>query len=111
MDTQLRSVREVNGYHIKAEDGEIGHVEDFIVEDDVRTIRYMIDDTRNWLPGWKVMVSPGWINSISWAENKVGVDLTVEAIKNGPEYDPSAPVNHEYEIRLNDFYRRPKYWE
>ena len=51
MDTQLRSVREVNGYHIKAEDGEIGHVEDFIVEDDVRTIRYMIDDTRNWLPG------------------------------------------------------------
>lgn len=71
-------------------------MEDFIIEDDVWTIRYMIVDTRNWLPGRKVLVSPGWINSISWTENTVGVDLSVEVIKNGPEYDPSAPVNREY---------------
>jgi hypothetical protein len=110
-DSHLRSVKEINGYHIQAEDGEIGHVKDFIIEDDVWTIRYMIVDTRNWLPGRKVLVSPGWINSISWAENKVGVDLAVEAIRNGPAYDPSAPVNREYEVRLYDFYGRPKYWE
>jgi hypothetical protein len=109
-ESHLRSCMEVKGYHIQAEDGEIGHVEDFIVEDDVWTIRYMIIDTRNWLPGRKVLVSPGWISSLNWAENKVGISLTVEAIKNGPEFDPSKPVNREYETRLYDFYGRPKYW-
>lgn len=109
--SHLRSVKEIKGYHIKAEDGEIGHVEDFIVEDEVWTIRYMVVDTRNWLPGRKVLVSPGWIKAISWAENEVVVSLTVEGIKNGPEYDPSQPINREYEVLLYDFYGRPKYWE
>ena len=110
-ESHLRSVSEIKGYHIQAEDGEIGHVEDFIVEDDVWTIRYMVVDTRNWLPGRKVLVSPGWVESFSWADNKVSVGLTTEAIKTGPEYDPSEPINREYETRLYDFYGRPKYWE
>lgn len=109
--SHLRSVEEVNGYHIRAQDGEVGHVEDFIIEDDVWTIRYMVVDTRNWLPGRRVLVSPGWITSMSWIEKEVGVDLTVEAIKNAPEYDPSSPVNREYEVRLYDFLGQPKYWE
>ncbi len=85
-------------------------VEDFIFEDDVWTVRYMVVDTRNWLPGRKVLVSPGWINSISWTERMVGVDLTIEAIKNAPEYDFSTPVTREYEVRLFDFYGHHKYW-
>ncbi|MDA3971437.1 MAG: PRC-barrel domain-containing protein [Desulfobulbaceae bacterium] len=110
-DPSLRSATEVRGYKIQATDDEIGHVEDFIFDDETWTIRYMVVDTRNWLPGRKVLVTPAWINSIDWKENKVSVDLTVEAIKNSPEYDPSAPVNREYEVRLYDFYGRPKYWE
>ena len=34
-DSHLRSTNEVTGYHIDAADGEIGHVEDFIVDDEV----------------------------------------------------------------------------
>ena len=110
-DRHLRSAREVTGYRIQATDDEIGHVRDFILDDETWTIRYMVVDTRNWLPGKKVLVAPVWINSIDWAENRVKVDLTTEAVKNSPEYDPSAPVNREYEERLYDFYGRPKYWE
>ncbi len=110
-DPHLRSASEVKGYHIKARDEEIGHVEDFIVDDQTWTIRYMIIDTSNWWPGSrKVLVPPTWIDSVAWAESKVRVDLTVEQIRLGPEYDPSAPVNREYETRLYDFYGRPKYW-
>jgi hypothetical protein len=109
--THLRSAKEVTGYHIHATDGDIGHVDDFIMEEGVWVIRYMIVDTRNWLPGRKVLVSPGWIESINWDENRVHVNLTRKAIKEGPEYDPSMPVNREYEVRLYDFYGRPKYWE
>ncbi|MCJ7685043.1 MAG: PRC-barrel domain-containing protein [Desulfobacteraceae bacterium] len=110
-DPYLRSATEVMGYHIQATDDEIGHVEDFIFDDETWTIRYMVVDTRNWLPGRKVLVTPDWIDSVDWEESKVRVDLTSEEVKNSPEYDPSAPVNREYELRLYDFYGRPKYWE
>jgi hypothetical protein len=110
-DPYLRSSTEVIGYHIQATDDEIGHVEDFILDDENWTIRYMVVDTRNWLPGRKVLLTPAWIDSVDWGNNKVSVDLTREQVKDSPEYDPSAPVNREYEVRLYDFYGRPKYWE
>lgn len=109
-DVHLRSVGEVTGYHIQATDDEIGHVKDFIIDDETWTIRYMVVDTRNWLPGKKVLVSPTWIASIDWAESKVKIVLTRKQVKESPVYDPSAPVNREYEEQLYDFYGRPKYW-
>lgn len=110
-DDHLRSFNEVIGYHIQARDNEIGHVEDFVVEDETWTIRYMVVDTSNWLSGRKVLVTPTWIDSVDWAQSKVSVDLTREQVKNSPEYDPAAPVNRIYEARLYDFYGRPKYWD
>jgi hypothetical protein len=110
-DPNLRSVAEVTGYHIAAVDGEIGHVEDFIVEDRTWWIRYVVVDTRNWLPGKKVLAAPQWMRRISWSDRTASVDLTREQLKNCPEYDPSAPVNREYEARLYDYYGRPRYWE
>jgi hypothetical protein len=109
-DRHLRSSREVIGYHIDAIDGEIGHVENFVVDDETWIIQYMVVDTRNWLPGRKVLVAPTWVEEIDWAEQEVEVDLHRKTIKNSPEYDPSAPVNREYEVQLYDYYGRPKYW-
>jgi uncharacterized protein YrrD len=109
-DVHLRSSREVEGYHIQARDGEIGHVEDFIVDDETWRLRYLVVDTRNWWPGKKVLVAPEWIARISWEEALVHVDLTREAIKAGPEFDPGQPINREYEARLYDYYGRPVYW-
>jgi hypothetical protein len=109
-DQHLRSSREVVGYHIHAINGEIGHVENFIVDDETWIIQYMVVDTRNWLPGRRVLVAPTWVKKIDWAEQEVEVDLHQETIKNSPEYDPSAPVNREYEAQLYDYYGRPKYW-
>jgi hypothetical protein len=110
INRHLRSVKEVNGYHIRAADGEIGHVEDFILDDDDWTVRYMVIDTQNWLPGKKVLISPAWVEEVKWPERKVRVDLSRELIKNSPEYDPDEPVNKRFEERLYDYYGRPKYW-
>jgi sporulation protein YlmC with PRC-barrel domain len=109
-DPNLRSTREVVGYHIQARDGEIGHVEDLIVDDETWTVRYMVVDTKNLLPGKKVLVAPTWIDGISWSDSKVAVDMTTAQIKDSPEYTPSAPVNRELEERLYDYYGRPYYW-
>jgi hypothetical protein len=107
-DTHLRSVNEVTGYHIRARDGEVGHVEDFIIDDQRWEINYLVVDTRDWLPGRKVLVSPSWIAEVSWPGRQVHVDLSQETIKNSPEYDPATPINEGYAERLHNFYGRSK---
>jgi sporulation protein YlmC with PRC-barrel domain len=98
-DTHLRSIRDVAGYHIRANDGEIGHVEDFLVNEETWAIEHMVVDTRNWLPGKKVLVAPQWIDSISWVERKVVIKKSREEIKTGrlgPPYDPAAAVKRTH---------------
>lgn len=109
-DTHLRSSREVTGYHIEASDDEIGHVDDFIIDTDDWPIRYMVVDTRNWLPGKKVLISPGWIKSVDWVDQVVRVDMTRDQVKGSPPFNPEACVNREYELRLYDYYGRQRYW-
>ncbi len=114
-DPTLRSAREVTGYRIQAADGEIGHVEDLILDDEglapgLWVFRYLVVDTRNWLPGRKVLVAPLWADQISFDEQKVHIGLRREEIEQSPEYDPRVPINREYEEILFDFYGKPKYW-
>src|SRR5664280_2034718 len=109
-DSHLRSNDAVIGYDIEAADGEIGHVNGFVVDDEAWAIRYIEVATRNWWPGKKVLVSPAWIERVSWTESKVCVGLSREAIKNGPEYAESMPITREYENRLYFHYGRPPYW-
>lgn len=105
-DPDLRSARETIGDAIAARDGEIGHVEDLLADDQGWRLRYLVVDTRNWLPGRKVLVAPHWIRGIDWAERRVAVDLTREAVRTSPEYDPRAPVEPRYEASLHEHYDR-----
>jgi len=110
-DAHLRSMQEVAGYHIQADDGELGHVEDFIIDDQTWAIRYLIINTGNWWLGKKVLVSPLWIGRVSWDESKVFVNLTREAIKQSPEYTELSLLTRDYEIGLHGHYNRKGYWE
>ncbi len=109
-DVHLRSTHDVSGHHLQATDGEIGHVEDFIVDDATWAIRYLIIDTRNWWPGKKILVSPQWIQRISWSESKVFIDLNREAVKQSPEFTEGALLDRDFEKRLHEHYKRPGYW-
>lgn len=88
-DHHLRSVSEVRGYHVLGSDGPIGHIEDFILDDQSWQLRYLLVDTSNWWFGKKVMVSAGWTTNISWPERKVRFELSREAIKACPKWDDS----------------------
>ena len=109
-DSHLRSTEGVKGYHIEAADGEIGHVDGFVMDDEAWALRYIEVATRNWWPGKKVLVAPAWIERVSWTDSKVYVGLSREAIQNGPEYVESKPITREYENRLYFHYGRPPYW-
>ncbi|THB78457.1 MAG: PRC-barrel domain containing protein [Desulfobacteraceae bacterium] len=107
-ENHLRSIKEVTGYDIKASDGNIGHVEDFIMDDDTWALRYVIVDTRNWLPGGKKVLLPlTWAESVSWTRAEFEVNLSKSEIENCPEFDPEKPINVEYEARVYDYYGRP----
>lgn len=101
-DPHLRSISEVTGYRIHAVDGEIGDVVDFIIDDKTWKVYFLVVDTGHWFPGKKVLIAPKWISKVKWADSSVYVDITVNAVKNSPEYDPTIPIPEKYE---NDFYR------
>jgi len=109
-DPHLRSSNEVNSYCIHASDGEIGHVEDFVLDDKDWAIRYLIINTGTWWPGNKVLISTQWIERVSWDQSKVFVNLSRETIKHSPDYTDELLLSRDYEIGLHGHYNRKGYW-
>jgi len=109
-DPHLRSACVVSGFFIQAKDGEIGHVEDFIIDDLTWAIRYLAIETRNWWPGKHVLVSPKWIKRVSWTDSKVVVDLSRAEIKKSPAYTAESLPTRDYENGLHKHYNRQGYW-
>jgi hypothetical protein len=103
-DPHLRSTTAVTGYHIHASDGEIGHVEDFLIADGDWSIHYLIADTKNWWPGKKVLVSPGLAIRIDWTGRVVNLSTTRQSLKNAPAYDASTIVDRTYERNFHSHY-------
>jgi len=103
-DPHLRSIAEVIGYHIHATDGELGHVEDFLLDDAGWGIRYVAVDTRNWWPGKKVLISPRSVREIDWANRLMHLDVDRQKVKDSPAYDPTMTVDQTYEERFHDHY-------
>lgn len=100
----LRSGKEVRNYRIQAEDGDIGHVDDFILESPDWTIRYLEVDTRNWLPSKHVLISPTWLDAIDWASQRVRTSVQRETIRTAPPYDPKVLNSREYQVQLYGHY-------
>jgi sporulation protein YlmC with PRC-barrel domain len=109
-DPDLRSYDEVRGYDVIANDGDIGHIEDFLIDDDTWAIRYLIINTHDWLPGKKVLLSPEWIDNVVWATKDISVPLERDTIKQAPEYTSGTEVTREYENKLHNHYQRKGYW-
>ena len=103
----LRSSNAVIGHHIEATDGEIGHLEDLLVDDYTWAIRYLIVNTSNWWGGQRVLIGPHSIKDVSWSEAKVSVDLTRQAVKDAPAYASAAQVDRQSEPALSGHYGRP----
>jgi len=73
-------------------------------------VRYVVIDTRNWLPGRKVIIAPDWVTRIDWHDRSLSVEHSKDEIRGSPPYAPNQPVNRQYEARLYDYYGRRKYW-
>ncbi|MGH9810573.1 MAG: PRC-barrel domain-containing protein, partial [Terriglobia bacterium] len=96
-DSHLRSANEVIGYEIMASDGPIGGVKNLFFDDESWAILHIAVDTRKWLPGKHVLLSPESIERISWLDHEMSVNMTRHAVETSPHYDPSRPPLREHE--------------
>jgi hypothetical protein len=109
-DPHLRSCKAVIGYHIRATDGEIGHVSGLLVDEQTWAVRYLVIDTSNWWLGHQVLISPEWIDEVRWDDQTVSIDLKRQTVKNAPPYDSTEELNRKLEIGLYRHYDRSGYW-
>ena len=80
----LDSVKGTSGFHIHARNGEIGHVDDFLIGEDSWRIRYLLVDTSNWIGGRSVVVSADAVERVDKGDHKLYVAADRDAIKNAP---------------------------
>ena len=109
-DQHLRSCEAVKGYHIHATDGDIGHVDGFLVDEQTWAIQYLIVNTSNWWLGHQVLIAPAWFEDVSWVYSKVTTSLTRQDVKNAPAYDSHLALNRSDEEGIYRHYQRQGYW-
>lgn len=89
-DSHLRSTHAISGYHIETTDGELGHLRDFIIDDETWHIEYLVIEMHSWLTGKKVLIARKHIKGIQWATSKVLVDVSNYTLENSTLYEESA---------------------
>ncbi|BBP04990.1 hypothetical protein TPL01_25810 [Sulfuriferula plumbiphila] len=109
-DPHLRRCKTVMTYHIQATDGDIGHVQGLLVDEETWSIRYMIVNTSNWWLGHQVLIAPQWIQDVSWPDATVSINLTRQAVKDAPPYDSAAQLDREQEMGIYKHYGLVGYW-
>jgi uncharacterized protein YrrD len=110
-DTHLRSCMVVMSYHIHASDGEIGHVDGMLVDEETWAIRFLIVNTSNWWIGHQVLIAPNLINDVSWDDGTVSLNVTQQQVEDAPPYDQSVQVDHMQEVSIYKHYGNMAYWE
>jgi len=106
-DAHLRSFVDVVGYRLHAVDGEIGHVENFLLDNSDWSLGYFIVDTSNWWFGKRVLIAPVAVTSIEWSDRRVNVDVTREQVETSPTWDPLVAFQDVYAKQLHKHYGWP----
>lgn len=91
-DPHLRSAQEVNGYRIQANDGEIGHISDFLMDGQSWAIRHLVIKTGGWFSGREVQIPVESVEQVKYAQEAVSVNLSREVIRTSPQYHLPLPV-------------------
>ncbi len=107
----LRTTKDMNGFAIRATDGEIGEVSDFYFDDDSWVVRYLVVDTGSWLLDRRVLISPLSLGIPRWDEKLLPVSLTMAQVRDSPDVDTQRPVSRQHEIQWLGYYGYPYYWE
>ena len=88
-DAHLRSAQAMNGYHLQASDGIVGHVCDFMMDDKSWAISQLVIKIGHRFAGKEVRIPMSQVGRISYDESTVFVNLTQEAVGWSPAHHVS----------------------
>ena len=63
--------------------------EDLVIDDATWMLPQLVIDTRNWLPGRKVVIDTSRLRSVDWANRHIVVDMSRRDVESSPETDRS----------------------
>ncbi|MHB1843981.1 MAG: PRC-barrel domain-containing protein [Deltaproteobacteria bacterium] len=106
----LRSLRDLERYEVSATDGDIGRVGDFFLDDERWAIRHLVVETRGFLDGRRVLISPISFRRAEWSTRRFQLDLTKQKVKDSPGVDLDKPVSRQHERDFYRYYGYPYYW-
>jgi hypothetical protein len=90
--------------------GEIGHVCNFLFDDQSWMIRYAVVDVRTWLSRHDVLIAVAAMDQPDWTKKTFRVHLTKEQVRHSPDVDSRKPVSRQQEIAMKEYYGWPAYW-
>jgi hypothetical protein len=82
----LHKTQKMIGYHIRAKDGDIGHLDELLF-DEGWSIRYLVVDTSNWVGGRSVLIAASEVSELDSPGKVISVRLTQDQIRNGPSVE------------------------
>ncbi len=106
----LLNVNRIKGFGIHATDGDIGRAKEVYFDDRECVIRYLVANTRRWLPGRIVLVPSSALRKPDCARKRIMLTLSKEQVENSSDPDKNRPVNREREYELNQQYGWKIYW-
>lgn len=90
----LQSLKQLIGFGLDDAEGNVGHIEDLIVDDDSWHCRHLVVNGEIRLGGRRTLVPTDWLGSVHLLEHRVDALVPRARIESQPEFHPEAPVYH-----------------
>lgn len=110
-ENHLRSAKEVAGYRVMATDGEVGHLDDFLMDPTNWAIRYLAINTGSWLRKHEVIITRKLVDRVVWSQAQMNVNASKALIEGAPDFDEAIGVDRELETRIFEHFTTHPYWE
>jgi hypothetical protein len=106
----LLNAKTLHGFNVAASDAPAGEVKDTYFDDERWVIRYLIVDTRAWVRGREVLISPVAVSHVDFERQRVDLSVSQKHVDESPSIDAAMPVSRMMESQLNRYYGYPDYW-
>ena len=106
----LRNMQEIKSYAVGATDGDFGHVNDLLFDDQSWGVRYFVVQTGSLLMSHKVLVSPYSVAGADWEHRHLALHATRQQVKSSSAFDASKPVTRRQEVCNAKHFGYPYYW-
>ncbi len=106
----LYSLKELNGYQVLGDDGPIGRIDSFYLEEESWVMRYVVVDTTPGPFGRRVLLATTALEAPDREKRAVHAYVTQEQVRNSPDIDTTLPISRQQQAVLSSYYGWPSYW-